>query len=37
MTKGQLLQIDKPEEIKRQFGVGFKVLIEAIPAKISPE
>lgn len=37
MTKGQLLQIDKPEEIKRQFGVGFKVLIEAIPGKISPE
>lgn len=37
MTKGQLLQIDKPEEIKKQFGVGFKVLIEAIPGKISPE
>ena len=28
MTKGQLLALDKPEQIKRQFGVGYKILIE---------
>jgi len=28
MTKGQLLALDTPERIKRQFGVGYKILIE---------
>jgi len=28
MTKGQLLALDTPERIKRQFGVGYKLLIE---------
>lgn len=28
MTKGKLLALDKPEKIKLQFGVGFKLLIE---------
>ena len=28
MTKGQLLALDTPSNIKKQFGVGYKVLIE---------
>lgn len=28
MTHGQLLALDKPENIKKQFGVGYKLLIE---------
>jgi len=28
MTKGKLLALDKPENIKKQFGVGYKLLIE---------
>lgn len=28
MTKGQLLSLDSPQEIKRKFGVGYKILIE---------
>ena len=28
MSKGQLLALDKPDNIKRQFGVGYKLLIE---------
>ena len=28
MTKGQLLALDKPDQIKKQFGVGYKLLIE---------
>jgi ABC-type multidrug transport system ATPase subunit len=28
MTKGQLLALDNPDRIKKQFGVGYKLLIE---------
>lgn len=28
LTKGQLLALDKPEGIKKQFGVGYKLIIE---------
>lgn len=35
MTKGQLLALDKPEQIKKQFGVGYKLLIEPRTDKIS--
>ena len=28
MTKGKLLALDKPENIKKRFGVGYKLLIE---------
>ena len=28
MTKGQLLALDSPSNIKKQFGVGYKLLIE---------
>ena len=28
LTKGQLLALDKPDEIKKQFGVGYKLIIE---------
>jgi len=28
MTSGQLLALDNPESIKKQFGVGYKLLIE---------
>ena len=28
MTHGQLLAIDNPDNIKKQFGVGYKILIE---------
>lgn len=28
MTKGQLLALDTPFEIKKQFGLGYKILIE---------
>lgn len=35
MTKGQLLALDKPENIKNQFGVGYKLLIEPRTDKIS--
>lgn len=28
MTKGQLLALDTPENIKKQFGVGYKLLFE---------
>ena len=28
MTKGKLLSLDTPEAIKKQFGVGYKILIE---------
>jgi|TARA_B110000285_G_C14904639_1_gene504942 ABC-type multidrug transport system ATPase subunit len=28
MTKGKLLALDRPEGIKKQFGVGYKLLIE---------
>ena len=28
MTKGKLLALDKPENIKKQYGVGYKLLIE---------
>ena len=37
MTKGQLLALDTPEKIKRQFGVGYKLLIEPKTDKISSE
>ena len=37
MTKGQLLALDKPENIKKQFGVGYKLLIEPKSNKISPQ
>ena len=35
MTKGQLLALDKPDQIKRQFGVGYKLLIEPKTEAIS--
>jgi len=35
MTKGQLLALDTPERIKRQFGVGYKVLVEPKTDKLS--
>jgi len=28
MTKGQLLALDTPYNIKKQFGVGYKLMIE---------
>lgn len=28
MTKGQLLALDTPFEIKKRFGFGYKILIE---------
>ena len=28
MTKGKLLALDTPYEIKKQFGFGYKILIE---------
>lgn len=28
MTKGQLLALDTPFEIKKKFGFGYKILIE---------
>ena len=28
MTKGQLLDLDTPTNIKRRFGVGYKLIIE---------
>jgi ATP-binding cassette subfamily A (ABC1) protein 3 len=31
MTKGQLLALDTPQNIKQQFGVGYKILIEPKP------
>lgn len=30
MTKGQLLALDTPQKIKKQFGVGYKILIEPL-------
>ena len=35
LTKGQLLALDTPDNIKRQFGVGYKLLIEPKTDKIS--
>lgn len=37
MTKGQLLSLDTPQKIKRQFGVGYKILIEPRANEISNE
>ena len=34
MTKGKLLALDTPYEIKKQFGFGYKILIE--PRNCSP-
>jgi hypothetical protein len=28
MTKGKLLALDKPENIKKRFGVGYKLMVE---------
>ena len=36
MTKGLLLALDKPDSIKKQFGVGYKILIEPKTDVISP-
>ena len=35
MTKGQLLALDSPSNIKKQFGVGYKLLMEPRTDKIS--
>jgi ABC-type multidrug transport system ATPase subunit len=35
MTKGQLLALDTPNEIKKRFGFGYKILIE--PNDCSPQ
>ena len=37
MTKGQLLALDSPGNIKKQFGVGYKLLIEPKTDMISSE
>lgn len=37
MTKGQLLALDNPEQIKAQFGVGYKLLIEPKTESISSD
>ena len=37
MTKGQLLALDTPGNIKKQFGVGYKLLIEPRVDQISSE
>ena len=37
LTKGQLLALDKPDEIKKQFGVGYKLIIEPKTDQINPE
>jgi ABC-type multidrug transport system ATPase subunit len=37
MTKGQLLALDTPQNIKRQFGVGYKILIEPKPEVTSQD
>ena len=37
MTKGKLLALDKPSQIKNKFGVGYKISIEAKPDQISAE
>jgi ABC-type multidrug transport system ATPase subunit len=37
MTKGHLLALDKPEAIKAQFGVGYKLLIEPKTQNISSD
>jgi len=34
MTKGQLLALDTPYNIKKQFGVGYKLMIEPKIEKI---
>ena len=36
MTKGLLLALDKPDSIKKQFGVGYEILIEPKTDIISP-
>lgn len=28
MTRGQILALDTPDNIKKQYGVGYKVMIE---------
>lgn len=37
MTKGKLLALDRPEGIKKQFGVGYKLLIEPKVDQISQQ
>ena len=37
MTKGKLLALDKPSQIKNKFGDGYKISIEAKPDQISAE
>lgn len=37
MTKGQLLALDTPTNIKQQFGVGYKILIEPRTDQVSPD
>ena len=37
MTKGQLLALDSPVNIKKQFGVGYKLLVEPKTSVISTE
>jgi len=37
MTKGQLLALDRPQQIKEQFGEGYKLLIEPKTDVISME
>jgi len=37
MTKGQLLALDTPSNIKKQFGVGYKLMIEPKTDQINLE
>jgi len=37
MTKGQLLALDTPANIKKQFGVGYKIIIEPKPAVLNQQ
>ena len=36
LSKGKLLDLDKPDNIKRRFGVGYKLLIEPKSDMINP-
>jgi ABC-type multidrug transport system ATPase subunit len=35
LTKGELLAIDQPDQIKRKFGVGYKILFERRTTEVS--
>lgn len=37
MTKGKVLTVDTPEEIKKQYGVGYKLILEPVPEKLGTQ